>query len=184
MLGPVRPSRDPYDAAALAEETINVMLDVAGRWNIDAGDTAALMPLDLVARLAAYGRAPVSITLAVLGRAAASPALRQADRRGAPSRAGGAGIGESHPGDEVGADRPGGGSGNVDHNREIEEIARPRRSIRRGKRGLDGERVALTAEEIAELIAPAATPCTPWLKPLAGYGPRAGLMLELHRKYG
>jgi hypothetical protein len=87
--GPEPTRRDAPDSATLAEETVFSMLEAAKRLGVDPADTAAMITLDLVAKLAAYGRSPVSVTLAVL--AVAAPAreavLRDCNARGveAPS---------------------------------------------------------------------------------------------------
>jgi hypothetical protein len=60
MFGPERTPHNSSDPAALAEKTISAMLEAARRFDIDPGDIAALMALDLVPRLAAYGRSPVT----------------------------------------------------------------------------------------------------------------------------
>ncbi len=50
--------RDAPDAAELAEELILTMIERSKRSEVDTGDVASLLALELVASLAAYGRAP------------------------------------------------------------------------------------------------------------------------------
>jgi hypothetical protein len=50
--------RDAPDAAELAEETLLWMIDRSRRLEVDAGDVASLLALELVSSLAAYNRAP------------------------------------------------------------------------------------------------------------------------------
>ena len=82
--GPERAPRDAPDAAAVAEDLVAELIERSGKLGVDPGDVAGLVALDLVASLAAYNRAPVAITLAVL--AAAAPTrevlLRAANARG------------------------------------------------------------------------------------------------------
>ena len=77
--------RDAPDAAELAEETLLWMIDRSRRLEVDAGDVASLLALELVSSLAAYNRAPLAVILATI--AAAAPTrdaiLRDANRRGA-----------------------------------------------------------------------------------------------------
>lgn len=61
---------DPPDASALAEETFLAMMHRARELGIDAGDVAALLALDLVARLAVNGRARLPVVLDAIGAAA------------------------------------------------------------------------------------------------------------------
>lgn len=73
---------DPPDASALAEEVFLGMMHRARELDIDAGDTAALLALDLVARLAVNGRAPLKVVLDTIAAAApAREALLRAARR-------------------------------------------------------------------------------------------------------
>ena len=73
------------NAAELAEETLLWMIDPSRRLEVDAGDLAILLALELVSSLAAYNRAPLAVILATI--AAAAPTrdaiLRDANRRGA-----------------------------------------------------------------------------------------------------
>jgi hypothetical protein len=68
----------------VAEDLVAEMIERSGKLGVDPADVAGLVALDLIASLAAYGRAPVAITLAVL--AAAAPTrevlLRAANARG------------------------------------------------------------------------------------------------------
>ena len=72
--------RDAPDAAELAEETLLWMIDRSRRLEVDAGDVAILLALELVSSLA-----PLAVILATI--AAAAPTrdalLRDANRRGA-----------------------------------------------------------------------------------------------------
>jgi hypothetical protein len=80
--GPESP--DAPDAASLAEDLILTMIERSKRDQIDTGDVASLLALELVASLAAYDRAPLSVILAAI--AAAAPTrealVRDANRRG------------------------------------------------------------------------------------------------------
>jgi hypothetical protein len=82
--GPERTVRDAYDASSLAEDIVAAIIERSYKLEVDPGDVAALVALDLIASIAAYGRAPLAITLAVL--AAAAPTremlLRAANARG------------------------------------------------------------------------------------------------------
>ena len=73
------------NAAELAEETLLWMIDPSRRLEVDAGDLAILLALELVSSLAAYNRAPLAVILPTI--AAAAPTrdalLRDANRRGA-----------------------------------------------------------------------------------------------------
>jgi hypothetical protein len=82
--GPERTPRDAPDAAAVAEETVATMLDHARRLNIDAGDCAAMVALDCISMLNAYGRASLPAVLAAIAEAAPSRVelLVDAQRRG------------------------------------------------------------------------------------------------------
>ena len=61
------------------------MIDPSRRLEVDAGDVAILLALELVSSLAAYNRAPLAVILPTI--AAAAPTrdaiLRDANRRGA-----------------------------------------------------------------------------------------------------
>lgn len=82
--GPERAPREAPDACAVAEDLVAELIERSAKLGVDPADVAGLVALDLVASLAAYGRAPVAITLAVL--AAAAPTrevlLRAANARG------------------------------------------------------------------------------------------------------
>jgi hypothetical protein len=82
--GPERAVRDAYDASSLAEDIVLTMIERSHKLEVDTGDVAALVALDLIASLAAYGRAPLPIILAAI--AAAAPTrealVRDANRRG------------------------------------------------------------------------------------------------------
>jgi hypothetical protein len=77
-------TRDTPDAADLAEEVILTMIGLCKRLDVDTGDVASLLALDLVASLAAYNRAPLAVILEAI--AAAAPTrealVREANRRG------------------------------------------------------------------------------------------------------
>jgi hypothetical protein len=62
------------NAAELAEETLLWMIDPSRRLEVDAGDLAILLALELVSSLAAYNRAPLVVILATI--AAAAPTAR------------------------------------------------------------------------------------------------------------
>jgi hypothetical protein len=72
------------NAAELVEETLLWMI-ASRRLEVDAGDLAVLLALELVSSLAAYNRAPLAVILATI--AAAAPTRdaiqRDANRRGA-----------------------------------------------------------------------------------------------------
>jgi hypothetical protein len=73
---------DPSDASALAEEVFLAMMHRARELGIDAGDTAALLALDLVARLVVNGRARLPVVLDAIAAAAPTRvALLRAARR-------------------------------------------------------------------------------------------------------
>jgi hypothetical protein len=73
------------NAAELAEETLLWMIDPSRRLEVDAGDLAILLALELVSSLAAYNRAPLAVILATIATAAPTrdAILRDANRRGA-----------------------------------------------------------------------------------------------------
>jgi hypothetical protein len=64
-------------ASELASEFVHALIILAGEAGIDAGDAATLAALDLIVRLAVYGRAPLQV---VLDTIAAAAERRQADR--------------------------------------------------------------------------------------------------------
>lgn len=84
LFGSERVRTEAPDPAAVAEEVVFSMLEHARRFNVNAGDCAALVALDCIARLTAYDRAPLPVVMAAL--AAAVPAreavLRDANARG------------------------------------------------------------------------------------------------------
>jgi hypothetical protein len=84
LFGAERLRCDPPDPAVLAEDTVFTMLENVRRFNINAGDCAALVVLDCVARLCAYDRAPLPVILAALAASvpAREAALRDANRQG------------------------------------------------------------------------------------------------------
>ena len=75
---------DAPDAAELAEDLILTMIERSKRCEVDTGDVASLLALELVASLAAYDRAPLPVILAAIAQAApAREALaREANRLG------------------------------------------------------------------------------------------------------
>jgi hypothetical protein len=79
-------SHDMPDAADLAEECIVAMIERSKVVDVNPGDVASLLALELIASLAAYGRASLPVILGAL--AAAAPTrealLRDANQRGAP----------------------------------------------------------------------------------------------------
>jgi DNA-binding transcriptional regulator YbjK len=86
-LSQVAPLSDLEDetltASELASEFVHALIARAGEVDVDAGDAAALAALDLVVRLAVYGRAPLQVVLDTI--AAAAPVrealVRDANRR-------------------------------------------------------------------------------------------------------
>jgi hypothetical protein len=50
-------------ASELASEFVHALIILAGEAGIDAGDAATLAALDLIVRLAVYGRAPLQVVL-------------------------------------------------------------------------------------------------------------------------
>jgi hypothetical protein len=60
----------PETASELAEDFINALLTHARAIGVDGGDVAAMAALDLIARLAVYGRAPLPVVLDTLAEAA------------------------------------------------------------------------------------------------------------------
>ena len=62
--------RTAPDAAELAEDLILTMIERSKRLDVDAGDVASLLALELVASLAAYDRAPLPVILAAIAAAA------------------------------------------------------------------------------------------------------------------
>jgi hypothetical protein len=83
LFGPTR-SGEPPDPAAAAENTVEGMIELCAKLGVDTGDCAALVTLDLCARLCAYGRADLPAVLQAL--AVAVPArmllLHEANARG------------------------------------------------------------------------------------------------------
>ena len=65
-----RETRDAPDAAELAEDLVLTMIERSKRLEIDTGDVASLLALELVASLSAYGRGSVPLILAALAEAA------------------------------------------------------------------------------------------------------------------
>jgi hypothetical protein len=84
LFGSERLRYDAPDPAVVAEDTIAAMIDHCARLGIDAGDCAAMVALDCIARLSAYNRAPLPVVIAAI--AAAAPVremlLRDANERG------------------------------------------------------------------------------------------------------
>ena len=76
--------RGAPDAAELAEEVILIMIERSKRLEVDTGDVASLLALELVASLAAYDRAPLPVILAAIAEAAPAreTLVREANRRG------------------------------------------------------------------------------------------------------
>ena len=76
--------RTAPDAAELAEDLILTMIERSKRLDVDAGDVASLLALELVASLAAYDRAPLPVILAAIAEAAPTrkALVRDANRRG------------------------------------------------------------------------------------------------------
>ena len=79
-----REARDAPDAAELAEDLVLTMIERSKRLEIDTGDVASLLALELVASLAAYDHAPLPIILAAIAEAAPTreALVRDANRRG------------------------------------------------------------------------------------------------------
>ena len=57
-------------ASELASEFVHALIIHAGKAGVDAGDAAALAALDLIVRLAVYGRAPLKVVLDSIAAAA------------------------------------------------------------------------------------------------------------------
>ena len=55
--GPERAPREAPDASLVAEDLVAELIKRCHRLDVDPGDAAALLALDLVASIAAYGRA-------------------------------------------------------------------------------------------------------------------------------
>ena len=79
-----REAHDAPDAAELAEEVILTMIERSKRANVDTGDVASLLALELIASLSAYGRAPIATILAAIAEAAPTreALVREANRLG------------------------------------------------------------------------------------------------------
>ena len=73
-------------AAELAERFVAALLDHAREVEVDAGDAAAMAALDLICRLAVYGRAPLAAVLDTLAKAAPVRVklLKDANKRNQP----------------------------------------------------------------------------------------------------
>jgi hypothetical protein len=84
--GPQLTPRDTPDPGSIAEEVFGELVERCQRLNVDPGDTAALLVVDLVASLVAYNRAPLGIIMAVIAEAAPIRAqlLIEANQRGEP----------------------------------------------------------------------------------------------------
>ena len=84
LFGPERAVRDAPDASSLAEDIVIEMIERSKKFEVDTGDVAALLALDLVASLAAYDRAPLPVILAAIAEAAPTreTLLRDANRCG------------------------------------------------------------------------------------------------------
>ena len=83
--GPLeRAPRDAPDAAELAEEVILWMIERSKRLDVDTGDVASLLALELISSLAAYNRAPLAVILAAIAEAAPTreALVRDANRLG------------------------------------------------------------------------------------------------------
>jgi hypothetical protein len=87
LFGPTRAVSEPPDPAAVAEDSVEGMMERCAKLGINTGDCAALMVLDLVARLCAYSRADLPAVLQAL--AVSVPAremlLRAANEAGEPA---------------------------------------------------------------------------------------------------
>ena len=57
-------------ASELASEFVHALIIHAGEVGVDAGDAAALAALELIVRLAVYGRAPLKVVLDSIAAAA------------------------------------------------------------------------------------------------------------------
>jgi hypothetical protein len=81
---PIREARAAPDAAELAEEVILSMIERSKRCEVDTGDVASLVALELIASLAAYNRAPLPVILAAIASAAQTreALVRDANRLG------------------------------------------------------------------------------------------------------
>jgi hypothetical protein len=79
-----RETCDAPDAAELAEDLILTMIERSKRCEVDTGDVASLLALELIASLAAYDRAPLPVILAAIAEAAPTreALLRDANQRG------------------------------------------------------------------------------------------------------
>jgi hypothetical protein len=75
-------ARDAPDAAELAEEVILTMIGLCKSLDVDTGDVASLLALDLVASLAAYNRAPLAVILEAIAAPTREALVREANRRG------------------------------------------------------------------------------------------------------
>ena len=79
-----REARNAPDAGELVEDVILTMIERSKRLEVDTGDVASLLALELIATLAAYNRAPLPVIMAAI--AAAAPTrellLRDANRLG------------------------------------------------------------------------------------------------------
>jgi hypothetical protein len=88
LFGPVRTAAsEPLDAAGVAEDAVEGMIQRCDQLRINTGDCAALMTLDLVARLCAYSRADLPAVLQALAMAvpAREELLRHANEAGEPA---------------------------------------------------------------------------------------------------
>jgi hypothetical protein len=84
LFGPERAPRDAPDAAELAEDLILTMIERSKGCNVDTGDVASLLALELISSLAAYNRAPLPVILAAIAEAAPTreALVRDANRLG------------------------------------------------------------------------------------------------------
>ena len=76
--------RDAPDTAEPAEETLLWTIDRSRQLEIDAGDVASLLALELISSLAAYNRAPLAVILAAIAEAGPTreALVRDANQRG------------------------------------------------------------------------------------------------------
>ena len=75
---------DAPDASWLAEDLVLSMIERCKGYGVDAGDVASLLALELIASIAAYDRAPLSVILAAIAEAAPTreALVRDANQRG------------------------------------------------------------------------------------------------------
>jgi hypothetical protein len=82
--GPERSPRNPTDPSDVAEDAVREMLERSKTLGVDPAAVTAMVALEAVSMLSAYGRSPLEVTMAAL--AAAAPArvvvLADANARG------------------------------------------------------------------------------------------------------